>query len=183
MRGSGSLDRSVIRGLTALEDDRERAAPLLAQLKEGSRRWEELSAEERSFLQGAPLIDLVLERSFAVRYDDPAEMVVLADAGRIMAENLKVRRYGHRVKADLCARAWTELANAHRVADDFIALEAAFEVATAWAQQGTGSSSLRVHMKLLIAALLRDQRRLKSSGTAGSSGRALPARREWGVAC
>jgi tetratricopeptide (TPR) repeat protein len=163
MRGSGSLDRSVIRGLAALEDDRKRAAPLLAQLREGRRRWQELSAEERSLLQGVPLIDLVLERSFAVRYDDPEEMVALADAGRVLAENLKVRRYGRRVKADLCARAWTELANAHRVADDFLASEVAFEKATSWAQQGTGNSSLRVHMNLLIAALFRDQRRLEDA--------------------
>lgn len=164
MRRSGSLDRSVIRGLVALESDRERAFPLLAQLREGKKCWEDLSPEERSILQGAPLIDLVLERSYALRYDDPGEMVALADSGRILAENLKVRRYGRKVKADLCARAWTELGNAFRVADDFAASETAFDRAVDWAQQGTGDPGLWAHMNMLIAALLREQRHLGAAG-------------------
>jgi hypothetical protein len=160
VKGSGSLDRSVLRGLLALERDRERASPFFRELQDGKRRWEELTGEERTLLQGGPLIDLALERSFALRYDDPAEMVALADLGRRLAESLRVSRYGRKVKADLCARAWTELANAHRVADDFDASEEAFGHARAWADQGTGSPSLLARMKELIAALLREQRRL-----------------------
>jgi tetratricopeptide (TPR) repeat protein len=163
MAGSGSLDRSVIRGLVALESDRERASPLLAQLREGQRCWNELCAQEQSLLRGAPLIDLVLERSFAVRYDNPDEMVALAETGRLLAESLAVRRYGRKVKADLCARAWTELANAHRVAEDLAASELAFEHAISWAQKGTGSASLRVHIKLRNSALLLNQRRLEEA--------------------
>ncbi len=163
MRGLGSLDRSVIRGLVVLESDRKRASPLVTELREGKRSWKELSKKERSLLQGVPLIDLLLEHSFALRYDDPEEMVNLADAGRVLAENLRLRRYGRRVRADLCARAWIELANAHRVADDFASSEAAYDQANAWAQEGTGSPTLRVHMKWRISALLRDQRRLEEA--------------------
>jgi tetratricopeptide (TPR) repeat protein len=163
MAGSGSLDRSVIRGLVALESDRERASPLLAQLRQGQRCWSELSEKERSLLQGAPLIDLLLDRSFAVRYDNPEEMVALAETGRLLAESLKVRRYGRRVKADLCARAWTELANSYRVADDFAASEVAFDRARAWAQEGTGSPSLTAHMKWRLSALLREQRQFEEA--------------------
>ena len=160
MAGSGSLDRSVIRGLVALESDRERASPLLAQLREGQRCWSELSAKEQALLKGAPFIDMVLERSFALRYDNPEEMVALAETGRLLAESLATRRYGRKVKADLCARAWTELANAHRVAEDLAASELAFEQARTWAQKGTGSASLRVHIELRNSALLLNQRRL-----------------------
>jgi len=88
MAGSGSLDRSVVRGLVALESDRERASPLVAQLRDGQRCWSELSEEEKALLQGAPLIDWVLDRSFALRYDNPDEMVALAETGRLLAESL-----------------------------------------------------------------------------------------------
>jgi tetratricopeptide (TPR) repeat protein len=131
----------------------------VAQLRDGQRCWSELSEEEKALLQGAPLIDWVLDRSFAVRYDNPEEMAALAEAGRLLAESLKIRRYGRKVKADLCAKSWTELANAYRVADDFIASEAAFGRARAWADEGTGSPSLTVHIKWRLSALLREQRR------------------------
>jgi len=163
VKGSGPLDKSVLRGLIALERDRERARLLLRELQEGRRCWEDLSARERWLFQGGPLVDLVLERSFALRYDDPEEMVALADAGRVLAENLRIRRYGRRVKADLCAQAWMDLANAHRVADDFDASEEAFGHAKAWAEHGTGSASLLARMQRLFASLLREQRRLAAA--------------------
>ncbi|HEX4959746.1 MAG TPA: hypothetical protein VF173_02825 [Thermoanaerobaculia bacterium] len=87
----------------------------------------------------------------------------MAETGRLLAESLRIRRYGRKVKADLCARAWTELANAYRVADDFGASESAFDFAGAWAQQGTGSPSLAVHIKWRHSALLREQRRFEEA--------------------
>ena len=119
-----------------------------------------MSEADRSLLQGGPLIDLVLEKSFALRYDDPEEMVALADAGRVLAENLRILRYGRRVKADLCARAWIDLANAYRVADDFDTSEWAFGQARAWADHGTGSPALLARFQWLYASLLREQRHL-----------------------
>lgn len=163
MAGSGSLDRSVVRGLVALESDRERASPLVAQLRDGQRCWSELSEEEKALLRGAPLIDLVLDRSFALRYDNPDEMVALAETARLFAESLKIRRYGRKVKADLCAKAWAALANAYRVADDFIASEAAFGRARAWAEEGTGNPSLAAYINWRLTALLREQRRFEEA--------------------
>jgi tetratricopeptide (TPR) repeat protein len=160
----GSLDRTVLRGRLALELDRERACPLLAQLQGGARHWEDLTEEERSLLRGAPLIDLLLERSFALRYEDPKEMVALADAARVLAEALGSRRYGRKVKADLCARAWTELGNAHRVTDDLATSGAAFDQAKAWAEQGTGSLLLKARYLELLAALYRELRRIAEAG-------------------
>ena len=71
---------ATVRGLLALESDRERAAPLIAQLREGARTWEELTQKERRILAGAPIIEFLQEKAYALRFDDPDAMVSLSKA-------------------------------------------------------------------------------------------------------
>ncbi|HEV7505111.1 MAG TPA: hypothetical protein VGS07_09385 [Thermoanaerobaculia bacterium] len=124
---------------------------------------ESLTEEERTAFEGAPLVELVMERSWASRYGDPQRMIMLAETARVLADNLSVRRYGRKVVADLQARAWTELGNAYRVADKLGAAETALRRAAACARQGTGNQKLVVHILYRWTAVLRDQRALPDS--------------------
>jgi len=156
-------DRSVLRGLLALERDRAKASSLSRQLQSEERTLESLTEEERKAFEGAPLVELVMERSWASRYDDPQRMISLAETARVLADNLSVRRYGRKVVADLRARAWSELGNAYRVADKPGMAESALGCAAACAKQGTGNLKLMVHILYYWSAVLRETRALPDS--------------------
>jgi tetratricopeptide (TPR) repeat protein len=150
-------------GWIALAEDRFRAEPLLSQLRDGSRRWQDLANEEQQLLLQGPIIDYLLEKSYGHRFDDPERMVSLAMTACAVADKLKVRRYGRRVVADLRVRAWSELANAYRVADDLDAAEAAFARVFDLAVQGTHSSTLLARSFELMACYLIDRRRFRDA--------------------
>jgi tetratricopeptide (TPR) repeat protein len=158
-----SHDRSVLRGLLALERDRAKASSLSGQLQSGERTLGSLTEEERKAFEGAPLVELAMERSWASRYDDPQRMISLAETARVLADNLSVRRYGRKVVADLRARAWTELGNAYRVADKPGAAESALRCAATFVNQGTGNLKLMVHILYRWSAVLRETRALPDS--------------------
>jgi tetratricopeptide (TPR) repeat protein len=73
----------------------------------------------------ASLVEALLERSWALRYENPEQMVRLARMASRLAATLPDGKPGDRRAADLRFRALTELGNACRVADD---LDAAKEV-------------------------------------------------------
>lgn len=158
-----SHDTSVLRGLLALEHDRAKASSLSRQLQSGERAFESLTEEERKAFEGAPLVELVLERSWASRYDDPQRMITLAETARVLADNLSLRRYGKEIVADLRARAWAELGNAYRVADKLKSAEGALQHAAALVKNGTGSPTLAAHILDLWAVFLRDSRALSEA--------------------
>jgi tetratricopeptide (TPR) repeat protein len=145
-------------GLIALEEDRARGERLLRDLEQGHRSWGELGSEERRLISGA-LIELVRERSLSLRFDDPEGMVAFAKVGCVLAEALDEASYGGPVVADVCARAWAELGNAYRVADDLDRAGAAFGRARDFATRGTGSPSLIAEIFYLVASYLADRRR------------------------
>lgn len=94
-------------------------------------------ADAPATLAGLPLFEALLERSWGLRHDDPPQMVQLARAAALFADGLNDRQAGPRKAADLRCRAWTELANACRVADDLDAAENAIGHATEQFLQGT----------------------------------------------
>jgi tetratricopeptide (TPR) repeat protein len=69
-------------------------------------------------LQGLPLCEALLERSWALRHEDPDQMVQLAQAATLLADRLTSHELGVQELADLRCRAWMELGNAYRVADE-----------------------------------------------------------------
>jgi hypothetical protein len=75
-------------------------------------------AETPVRLSGLPLFEALLERSWALRHEDSGQMVELAKAATLLADHQDASDLGSQVLADLRFRAWTELANAHRVADE-----------------------------------------------------------------
>lgn len=67
-------------------------------------------------LRGLAGYEALLERSWALRYDDPRQMVQLSELATVVAAGLSPAAYGREQVRDLQSRAAIELANAYRVA-------------------------------------------------------------------
>jgi tetratricopeptide (TPR) repeat protein len=78
-----------------------------------------------------------------LRYGEPAVLVEAALWAALAAEALATSRYGAEFVADVQARAWAELGNAYRIANDLAAAEQALAKAAALARRGTGAPVLR----------------------------------------
>jgi len=88
-------------------------------------------------LSGIPLFEALLERSWALRHEDPFQMVQLAHAAALQATHFDESEIGTRKAADMRCRAWTELANAYRVADELDRAEEVLILAFESYHQGT----------------------------------------------
>ncbi|HEX5759374.1 MAG TPA: tetratricopeptide repeat protein [Thermoanaerobaculia bacterium] len=106
-----------------------------------------------------PAVLALLRRSHALREEDPERMLELARRAADLAEELDPQRLGSTEVADLQARAWAELGDAYRAADDFFAAEATLAHATVVAREGTGDPLLRALLLERKAALLADGHR------------------------
>ncbi|HET9226260.1 MAG TPA: hypothetical protein VFR31_06315, partial [Thermoanaerobaculia bacterium] len=107
---------------------------------------------------GLALYDALLARSWAVRHDDPAEMVQLADRAVKLAQSLDPRKLGQGEWHDLQSRAWAELGNALRVADRHQEAAEAFHRARETFEPGTREEGLDVRITELEASLAADRR-------------------------
>jgi tetratricopeptide (TPR) repeat protein len=105
-------------------------------------------------LEGLGVYQALLERSWAMRHDNPREMVKLAKTAADLAKKFDSALYGVQKIADYQARAWGELGNAHRVANDLWEAQRAFGKAFQLLEQGTGDRFLRVRLHDLHASLL-----------------------------
>src|SRR6266545_3403786 len=105
------------------------------------------------------LCETLMERSRELRHEDPQGMLRLAGLARQAAERVDPAERGARETADLCARAWAELANAWRAFDDLPQAEAAMTQAVELQAVGTGSDLLLARLADLSASLFCDQRR------------------------
>lgn len=108
---------------------------------------------------GRPLVEALFELSFEARYSDPRQMLWLAHQARMVAEDTDPESYPPGAISDLKARAWAELANAHRVNEQFAEAESAFERAYEHLEEGTGDLSLLATVLSLEASLQREQRK------------------------
>ncbi|MFL6202759.1 MAG: hypothetical protein ACJ76J_26620 [Thermoanaerobaculia bacterium] len=95
----------------------------------------------------------LLARSWAVRRENPRQMVELARLATEVAAGLDPRRHGERQVADWRARAWIELANAQRAANDYCAADASLAEADCHLDQGTGGELLRARFLDVKASL------------------------------
>ena len=102
--------------------------------------------------------EALLEASRALRHDDPAGMLQLAALASAAAEGLQPEAHDSRLTADLRARAWGELANACRAADDFTRAEASMSHALKCRRSGTGDPLLLARLAELAASLACAQR-------------------------
>lgn len=154
----GRAVAAAIKGRGRVERERRDVARALAELPAG-RGIEELGAEDDRRLGSWALCEALLERSRGLRHRDPGQMVMLARLAQIAAEALCPRRYGAGPVCDLQARAWAELANALRVADDLPAAREAMAVAVRRCEQGTGDPLVLGRVMDLTASLRSAERR------------------------
>jgi tetratricopeptide (TPR) repeat protein len=117
-------------------------------------------------LQGVPLFESLLQQSWSLRHENPAEMVRLAERARGMAETMRLSDLSPQALADLQCRAWIELGNAYRVADDLAAAERALGRATERFLDGTQDDLLAARLFSVQASLLTDGRRFSLAETA-----------------
>ncbi len=108
----------------------------------------------------------LLERSWALRHDDPAGMVRLAEEARDLAERIDPGELEPQRVADLRCRAWVELGNAYRVADRLSQAEQALGRATELFVQGTQDEALAARLFDVQASLLGDCRRFELAASA-----------------
>jgi tetratricopeptide (TPR) repeat protein len=103
--------------------------------------------------------ETLMGRSFALRFTDPGAMLRLAELAAQSAEELDTEVYGAESTADLQARAWAEVANAHRVIGDLPQADRMMTRAVDCRSRGTGDARLLAHLSHLAAALACAQRR------------------------
>jgi tetratricopeptide (TPR) repeat protein len=120
----------------------------------------------RDLGRGLPAFEALLERSWALRLEDPVEMVRLAEEARDLAERIDPGEMGPQGAADLQCRAWVELGNAYRVADRLSPAEQALGRATELFVQGTQDELLAARLFDVQASLLGDCRRFELAESA-----------------
>ncbi|HEX6863739.1 MAG TPA: hypothetical protein VF414_13020, partial [Thermoanaerobaculia bacterium] len=148
-----ALDRTGI-----VREQRERAAPVIADLVQGRRKYRDLSEEEHDAIQGIPKVDLLIEEAKALRHEEPEKMIEAADLAKKAAMRLDPRVYGPHIVADTRTRALAELANAYRTADRLSSAEAAMAQALSFLERGSGDLHLAARISELAASLACDQR-------------------------
>lgn len=158
-----ALDRAFAasrrHGTNALKQ-RARAREALARLEAGGM---EKLAEAPARLKGIAACEALLERSWALRHENPEKMLELANYAAMVADQLSPKRYSPRQLADLRCRAWSALGNAYRVADDLDSAEWALSRAVELLHQGTRDEILTAKLLDLQASLYGAQRRLPAA--------------------
>ena len=122
--------------------------------------------EAPSHLRGVPLFEALLARSWSLRHEDPGEMVRLAEWALALAQTPDFADLSERRTADLRCRAWMELGNAYRVADNLAEAEKALAKATEVFVQGTQDDLLSARLFDIQASLYSDRRRFDLAGAA-----------------
>jgi len=159
-----ALDRAfaaAFRRVEELKEERKREA--LSLISDISL---ERLPEVPSHLQGVPLFEALLERSWSLRHENPEEMVKVAEWARVLAEGIGPGELGAQPTANIQCRAWIELGNAHRVADHLPDAEQALGRATELFLQGTQDELLAARLFDIQASLLGDLRRFDLAATA-----------------
>jgi hypothetical protein len=164
------LDGAIDRALAAVRPHLQRHAVetahldrILARLVDQPEGILDISCRQGQTLRGWPIVEALLQCSFALRYRDPAQMVVLARLAQICTEDLDVGVYPAPLVADFKARAWIELGNALRVNQSFGEAETAIARAARLLPDGTGNPLLAASLADVEAALRARQRRLSEA--------------------
>lgn len=102
----------------------------------------------------------MVETSHAVRYQDPAKMLHLADLARLAAEACPIEAAGNDLRlADLRAQAWRQYGNALRVLGRLREAEDAFSVSRHHLEAGTRDPLLRARFFTQMVSQRLAQRR------------------------
>jgi tetratricopeptide (TPR) repeat protein len=106
------------------------------------------------------LCERLLEASYDVGFEDPAEAVDVAQLATLVADRLRPEECGgQECLYSLRARAWAHLGNAFRISLDLASAERAFARAEALLDEGGVALVDRGRVLDLLASLRKDQRR------------------------
>ncbi|HVF59466.1 MAG TPA: tetratricopeptide repeat protein [Thermoanaerobaculia bacterium] len=111
------------------------------------------------------LCESLLDESWEQRHHDPEAMVLLAAFAAMVAESIEPSTRGVAALADLQARAFADLGNARRVANDPVAADVDLLRARKRAERGTGDTMLLGRLLERTGALRIDQRRFDEAET------------------
>lgn len=137
---------------------------LSRQSEEQELTLDDLPAGVEDLVPETRLVELLIERSHAARYQDPRTMLRWARLARLMAARCSAAKAGSEARlADLRARAWGQLGNALRVTGRLREAERALGVAEKHAAAGTAASMLQVDLLCLRASLWTYQRRFEAA--------------------
>jgi hypothetical protein len=138
------------------ESERRRAQQIVERLEQNG---EEGLGSLSPATFGPILIEALLERSWALRHENPAQMRDLAHLAQIAASRLSFAKYGEELVADLRCRAWAEYANACRVSECLDEAEAAFQQAYIHQFKGSADPMVTARLMDLHASLFRARRK------------------------
>lgn len=110
---------------------------------------------------GPALVEALLERSWALRHQDPAQMVEHARLATLAARDLDAVELGPERVSDIKCRAHAELGNALRVNEFFEEAQAAFHRAYNHYGQGSQNPLLLARLMDFLSSLFRARRRFK----------------------
>ena len=139
------------------EETRQRKVAVL--LARGGDRKALVDRPEAPPLRELGTLRALLDRSWAVRHENPGEMKSLAHLAVQVAGRLHPHWHDEWDAADWQARAWSELGNALRASDDLDEAERAFRVAFGFFHRGNQEARLRARLHDLYASYLGTRRR------------------------
>lgn len=134
------------------------AEEILSLPADGRRR----AVEEDGRFRTLSVTENLLQRSRKLCFQSPQQGREIAELSLEIIQGLDPDRYGTHVVQDLCGRAWSELANCHRLSSDHARAERALLKAEACLRE---SYDRLEHARLfnLKAALRKDQRRFEKA--------------------
>lgn len=107
----------------------------------------------------AETCEAFLDRSYTVHLSDPEAALRLAELAAQAAEGLDFEVYGTAEVADMQARTWSEVANAHRITGDLAKADRVMARALDYRARGTGDPRLLARLSALSGSLACAQRR------------------------
>lgn len=160
------LERSAREALARqarFQREESEAADLLDELLSMASPQERKEAADAARFHTRSVVEALLQRARSQWFDAPPEAVSLTELALHLLGQLNPRLYGRDVIADVAARSWAFKGNAHRLQDQHLAAEQAFERARVLLTAGTGDPLALAEVLSLRASLLIDQRRFDTA--------------------
>ncbi len=138
---------------------REHPGTLLRELDRLPAEQREIRVRNQARFASPQLVEALVERSHSVRYRDPEQMLCDARLAVAAAEALRAGTpLAREALCDTRARAWAQLANAHRVRSEPARARDAFETAFRWLKEGSGDKVLHALLCRQLASLQLETR-------------------------
>jgi len=88
--------------------------------------------------------------------EDPEQALEVAELSLFVAMHLETEKYGKALVADAKLQAFTEIANAERVLEDFGSATDHIDIAATWLESGTGDPMVKARLESVSASILID---------------------------